>query len=235
MHDVERRTLNTNRTPLAGLAGRLVRTGFRGWAALRRARAFHPDGLLLKGEFRALSREDLPWPVGPVPVVARMSKAAGLPGWLPDALGLAVRLPSADGGKPWDITLTTSGAGLTGRILPRPARGWTTGRYSTLLPYRRGGELVWLTARAETPRRAESSLPALKRLITEGPVSFLLETVRANGHRKPCGTLVLHSVDEDAEGPAFDPMLNHPRDCELRPGWLNVLRERAYEGSRAGR
>jgi len=218
----------------AGLGGKLFRAGFRALAALRGARAFHPDGLLLTGEFHGLSCDDLVLPEEPVAVTVRMSKGVGLPGRVPDALGLAVRIPSADG-PPWDLTLTTSGTGLVGRVLPRPARAWTTGRYSTLLPYRTEGELVWLSAHAETPRHAEASLDALRRLVTEGPVTYLFETVRANGRRKPCATLTLHEVDEDSARPAFDPMLHRPRGWEPRPGWLAGLRERAYEGSREGR
>ncbi len=218
----------------AGPGGKLFRAGFRALAALRGARAFHPNGLLLKGELHGLRGDDLALPDEPVAVTVRMSKGVGLPGRVPDALGLAVRIPSADG-DPWDLTLTTSGAGLVGRVLPRPSRAWTTGRYSTLLPYRTKGELVWLSARAETPRHAEASLDALRRLVTEGPVTYLVETVRANGHRKPCATLTLREVAEDSSRPAFDPMLHPPRGWEPRPGWLAGLRERAYEGSREGR
>ncbi|EME62671.1 hypothetical protein [Amycolatopsis decaplanina] len=218
----------------AGPVGEFFRIGFHALAVLRGARAFHPNGLLLKGELHALAHDDLALPEEPVAVTVRMSKGAGLPGRLPDALGLAVRIPSADG-DPWDLTLTTSGTGLAGRVLPRPARAWTTGRYSTLLPYRTKGDLIWLSARAETSRHAEASLDALTRLVAEGPVTYLFETVRANGHRKPCATLTLHEVDEDASRPAFDPMLHPPRGWEPRPGWLAGLRERAYEGSREGR
>ncbi|MFD5244289.1 hypothetical protein ACFWIW_07085 [Amycolatopsis sp. NPDC058340] len=213
-----------------GPVGRVFRAGFHALSALRGARAFHPNGLLLKGELHALRRDDLALPVEPVEVTVRMSKGAGLPGRTPDALGLAVRIPAADG-DPWDLTLTTS----AGRVLPRPARGWTHGRYSSLLPYRANGELLWLSARAETPRHAEASLDALRRLVKEGPVTFLVESVRANGHRKPCATLTLYEVDEDAPRPAFDPMLNAPPGWEPRPRWLTGLRERAYEGSREGR
>jgi hypothetical protein len=227
--------LNANRTHLSGIAGRLVHTGFRGLAALRGARAFHPDGLLLKGERRALSRADLRWPEQPVPFMARMSTGAGLPGRLPDALGLAVRIPAGEGEKPWDLTLTTSWSGFAGRVLPRPERDWTTGRYSTLLPYRRDDDLFWLVARTEETRRAEASLSALRRLIAEGPMRFTLEAVSTDGIRRPCATLTLQEVAEDAARPAFDPMVNHPVGCELRPGWLTRLRESAYRGSRAGR
>lgn len=189
----------------------------------------------MKGELRPLSREDLRWPEHPVPVTARMSKGAGLPGRLPDALGLAVRIPVEDGEKPWDITLTTSGSGTVGRVLPRPERDWTTGRYGTLLPYRRDDALFWLVARPEETRRAEASLSALRRLIADDPLRFTLEAVSADGIRRPCAALTLQEVADDAARPAFDPMVNHPAGCELRPGWLTRLRESAYQGSRAGR
>ncbi|RSN13626.1 hypothetical protein DMC63_27030 [Streptomyces sp. WAC 05977] len=221
-------------TPQAGPAGRLFRAGFHALASLRGARAFHPNGLLLSGELQALRRDELALPEEPVAVTARMSKGAGLPGRVPDALGLAMRIPAV-GGHPWDLTLTTSGTGLVGRVLPRPARAWTAGRYSTLLPYRTKGELVWLSAGAETSRHAEASLDGLRRLVAEGPVTFLFETVRANGHRNPCARLTLDEVDDDSPRPAIDPMLNPPPGWEPRPGWISGLRERAYEGSRAGR
>lgn len=221
-------------TPQAGPVGKLFRAGFHALAALRGARAFHPNGLLLNGELQALRRDELALPEEPVAVTVRMSKGAGLPGRVPDALGLAVRIPAV-GGHPWDLTFTTSGTGLVGRVLPRAARAWTAGRYSTLLPYRTKGELVWLSARAETSRHAEASLDGLRRLVTEGPVTYLVETVRANGRRNPCAKLTLHEVDEDSPRPAIDPMLNPPPGWELRPGWLTGLRERAYEGSREGR
>ncbi|MBE1574739.1 hypothetical protein ACFORH_37550 [Amycolatopsis roodepoortensis] len=66
-------------------------------------------------------------------------------------------------------------------------------------------------------------------------MTFLFETVRANGHRNPCARLTLDEVDDDSPRPAIDPMLNPPPGWELRPGWISGLRERAYEGSRAGR
>ncbi|QXV62855.1 hypothetical protein [Amycolatopsis sp. TNS106] len=222
------------KAPQAGPVGKLFHAGFHALAALRGARAFHPNGLLFNGELQALRRDDLALPEEPVAVTVRMSKGAGLPGRVPDALGMAVRIPAV-GGHPWDLTLTTSGTGLAGRVLPRPERAWTSGRYSTLLPYRTKGGLVWLAARAEAARNVEASLDGLRRLVAEGPVTYLVETVRANGHRKPCATLTLHEVDDDSPQPAFDPMLNLPPGWELRPRWLTGLRERAYEGSRKGR
>jgi hypothetical protein len=209
----------------------LVATGFRGLAALRHARAFHPAGVVLRGELRPLA-DDLPWPSEPSPVVARLSKGAGTPGRLPDALGLAVRIPGAgrDGG-PWDITLTTAGSGHLGRMLPRPAASWTGGGYSSLVPYRRADRLVWLGAWAEPASpRLEASLEAVR---AAGGLGFVLRTGREDGRWGDSAVLTLTGAGGDA--PAIDPMLHRPEGLDLAPAWLAELRERAYTGSRAGR
>jgi hypothetical protein len=205
----------------------LVSAGFRGLAALRHAKAFHPGGVVLRGELRAVA-DDLPWPREAVSVVARLSKGAGTPGRLPDALGLAVRIPGAgrDGG-PWDLTLTTAGSGHLGRMLPRPSASWTSGAYSSLVPYRRAGRLVWLAAWASGPR-----LPASLDAVGV-PLRFALRTGREDGRWCDSAELTLTEIGGDA--PSFDPMLNHPDGLEFAPGWLAGLRERAYAGSRSGR
>jgi hypothetical protein len=207
----------------------LVATGFRGLAALRRAPAFHPVGVVLGGELRPVA-DDLPWPAGPVPVIARLSKGAGTPGRLPDALGLAVRIPGAgrDGG-PWDITLTTAGSGHVGRMLPRPAAAWTRGAYSSLVPYRRADRLIWLGAWAEAPR-IEASLAAVRAAI---PLRFVFRTGREDGRWCDSAVVTLTEIGRDA--PSFDPMLNRPEGLVFAPEWLVRLRERAYAGSRTGR
>lgn len=209
----------------------LVAAGFRGLAALRRARAFHQAGLVLRGELRPVD-DDLPWPSGPTAVVARLSKGAGTPGRVPDALGLAVRIPGAgrDGG-PWDLTLTTAGSGHVGRMLPRPAATWTGGAYSSLVPYRRADRLVWLAAwaSAESPRLDAS----LESVVAAGGLGFVLRTGREDGRWCDSAELTLSEVAGDA--PAFDPMLNRPEGLEVAPGWLAQVRENAYAGSRAGR
>jgi hypothetical protein len=209
-----------------------VRQGFRGLAAVRHARAFHPDGVVLRGELRRVA-DDLPWPEEPVQVIARLSKGAGTPGRLPDALGLAVRVPGA-GPRPWDITLTTAGHGHVGRMLPRPATTWTGGAYSSLAPYRRGDRLIWLGAWAEpsSPRPA-AALADLEPSLAAAPLRFVLRTGREDGRWCDSAVLTLKEIAGDA--PAFDPMLNHPVGLELHPRWLSRIRERAYAGSRAGR
>jgi len=208
-----------------------VATGFRGLAALRHAPAFHPAGVALRGELRPVA-DDLPWPSGPCAVVARLSKGAGTPGRLPDALGLAVRIPGAGrGGGPWDITLTTAGGGHVGRLLPRPAAAWTRGAYSSLVPYRRADRLVWLGAWAEASSpRIPASLEAVRAAL---PLRFVLRTGREDG--RWCDSAVLTLTEPAPDAPPIDPMLNRPEELGFAPEWLARLRERAYAGSRSGR
>ncbi|SEF19630.1 hypothetical protein SAMN05421837_10138 [Amycolatopsis pretoriensis] len=205
--------------------------GFRGLAAVRRARAFHPTGLALRGELRAVD-DDLPWPSAPTAIVARLSKGAGTPGRLPDALGLAVRIPGAGrDGEPWDLTLTTAGSGHLGRMLPRPVATWTGGAYSSLVPYRRADRLIWLGAwaTADSPR-LEASLEAV---AAAGGLGFVLRTGREDG--RWCDSAELRLSEAGGDAPAFDPVLHRPDGVDVAPEWLAGLRERAYAGSRAGR
>jgi hypothetical protein len=214
--------------------GGVVAQGFRGLAAVRRARAFHPAGLVLHGELRRVA-DDLPWPSEPVPVVARLSKGVGTPRRLPDALGLALRVASA-GEAPWDITLTTAGDGHVGRMVPRAATTWTGGGYSSLVPYRRADRLVWLGAWAETSSpRVPASLADLGSALVTGPLRFVLRTGREDGRWCDSAVLTVRRVLGDAPCPAFDPVRNHPAGWDLHPRWLAGLRERAYAGSRTGR
>jgi hypothetical protein len=215
-------------------AGAVVTLGFRGLAAARRGRAFHPVGLLVHGELRRVA-DDLPWPSEPVAVLARLSKGAGTPGRLPDALGLAIRVPGT-GATPWDITLTTAGEGHVGRMLPRPATTWTRGGFSSLAPYRCGDRLVWLGAWAEpSSPRVPGALADLGPALAAGPLRFVLRTGREDGRWCDSAVLTVREVADDAPRPSFDPMVNHPVGWELHPRWLTGLRERAYTGSRAGR
>ncbi|MDP9398560.1 MAG: hypothetical protein M3P96_12410, partial [Actinomycetota bacterium] len=91
-----------------------VSAAFAALARLRGARALHPRGIVLEGTLRlAGARCGVPIldAAGTLPVLARLSKGGGLPGRLPDVLGLAVRVPDAAGpGRPLDLLLSTAGA-----------------------------------------------------------------------------------------------------------------------------
>ncbi|WP_431902988.1 hypothetical protein [Amycolatopsis thermoflava] len=126
------------------MAPPVVRPVFGALARLRHARVFHPRGVLLRGTLETLAPGELPLPPSG-PVVARLSKGAGLPRGMPDILGLALRIPTDDG--PWDLTLASASA----RVLLRPARGWRRAVFSSLVPYRVAAGLRWILAEVDGP------------------------------------------------------------------------------------
>ncbi|PSL52829.1 hypothetical protein B0I31_111116 [Saccharothrix carnea] len=196
----------------------LVEPAFRALAGVRDAKAFHPRGRWFEGTVTATFDPGLPLPVGVVEVSGRLSKGVGTPGGLPDVLGLAFRLPG-----PWDVLLSTCFA----RVLPRPARTWTSARYGTITPFRRHDRLVWLAA-VPDPARLRSA--ALADLPAE--LGFRLEI---GPPWRPIGRLVARPLDVDRDLPALDPVLNRPPGLDLAPDFLARARERAYRGSRRGR
>ena len=73
------------------LAGLPIAAG----AALRHRRFFHPAGVLANGYIERLAPPGEGLPVESGAVVGRVSKAVGTPGTMPDAAGLAWRMPPA--------------------------------------------------------------------------------------------------------------------------------------------
>ncbi|MEU4445341.1 hypothetical protein AB0K14_22015 [Actinosynnema sp. NPDC050801] len=196
----------------------VVEPAFRVLAGTRDAKAFHPRGRWFEGVVTTTFDPALPLPVGETEVVGRLSKGVGTPGGLPDVLGLAFRLPG-----PWDVLLSTSFA----RVLPRPARRWTSARYGTISPFRWRGGLVWLAAVPDACRVGSAALDDLP-----AELGFTLEV---GGPWRPVGRLVVRPLDVDRDLPAFDPVRNRPPGLDLAPAALARARERAYRGSRRGR
>jgi hypothetical protein len=77
------------------------------------------------------------------PALLRFSRGAGLPEPLPDALGVAVKLPDVHGpGADQDLLLSRSVDRPLLRRLLFPARSFLRGAFSTALPYDLDGERV---------------------------------------------------------------------------------------------
>src|SRR5215211_3471726 len=135
----------------AAAAGPVVAAGFYTLAALRRRRSLHPTGVGYQGRLR-VPDERPPRPGVPLfqagathPVLVRFSRGAGLPEPLPDALGVAIKLPDAHGpGVDQDLLLTSSTDRPLLRRLLFPARSFVRGAFSTALPYDLGSERVVL-------------------------------------------------------------------------------------------
>nr|WP_271210776.1 hypothetical protein [Rhodococcus wratislaviensis]GLK36294.1 hypothetical protein GCM10017611_31510 [Rhodococcus wratislaviensis] len=231
MHLAER-TLDTARTMLVGMP-------FRVAAAMRGGvRVFHPRGLVAAGHIEL----DTAWwtlPTGTrIGVVARLSGGVGTPSRVPDVLGLALKIPLDPPDTEWDLLLASSGTSAVTRILPLPARGWSSARYSSLMPYSSNGtDTRWVMAVPFGRHPVSTSLDALRKSLTDAPLRFRLDLVSATGSVVPAGQVTLTRVQElpgDVQ-PTFDPVLHCPPGLALRPEWLAGVRVGAYRGSRRGR
>lgn len=214
----------------------LLTTVFRVAARRRRARAFHPRGVVLQAVWRPATDDDVlpgsPLLAGEREARVRFSHGLGLPAKVPDLLGIAVKLPDVHGpGLDQDLLFASSGRGFVGRHLLKPARGLTDVLFSTLLPYEVAGRgrHALITAAQPDARPVsylevtEGASPPPFEVRVGGTAGPLLGTVHAFGQARP----------HDDPRPAFDPFHTGP---ELRPvGWLNRLRQPTYGASRAGR
>ena len=207
-----------------------LRVPFALASTLRRARVFHAHGVMARGHAELGSHW---WPVqGRVPVTVRLSRGIGLPGAIPDVLGLSVRLHLAAG--PWDLLLASTDP--VTRFLPCPALGWSTAQYSSLNAFRTpdNDSPTWVLATPETGQPRTASLSALS---TADPLHFTLSLAHSRTDTTPAGRLSLEtplSVD-DEDHPDFDPVLHLPEGLEMWPQWVADARRAAYSGSRAGR
>lgn len=204
----------------------LVRAPFALASTLRRGRAFYTHGVVAQGHAELGSHW---WPVqGRIPVTARLSRGAGLPGLLPDALALAVRLHLAGG--PWDLLLMSAPPAI--RMVPLPALGWSSARYSSVAAFRTAEDdrLTWVLAEPESGQPRSGSLTAL---AGGDPPHFTLALAGPRGDATPAGRLSLDSPKPAPEtlDPPFDPILHRPGGVETWPEWVASASCEAYGAS----
>lgn len=216
----------------------LVALPFQWGSAIRGKRLFHPLGVLAEGfiERSAPSGEGLPIPSSET--VARVSKASGTPGALPDFIGLAFRVTtSPDARTPWDILVVSSGSGVLSRALAlRPALSWSGQTLTTLMPLHYQGSNWWLRARILTEIDGLGlSLDSVRNQLDGGKIEVSLDQARGSGDFTPLGRLTLTRLIDSAEDVSFDPVVNTAPGLSLHPRWLADLRARAYQRSRHGR
>jgi hypothetical protein len=236
----------------AAAAGPVVAAGFYALATLRRRRSLHPTGIGYQGWLRVLN--ECP-PQSSVPLfqvgathqaLLRFSRGAGLPEPLPDALGVAIKLPDAHGpGADQDLLLTSSTDRPLLRRLLFPARSFVHGAFSTALPYDLGSErvvLLLVPALTSAGRVAgggghhpvRGALAELRAVAANG-LEFELRTARSLGRSQPLAAVTVGpplSADQ-TEALRFNPWTTGPG---IRPsGWLNLLRDAAYQASQRGR
>jgi hypothetical protein len=213
---------------------------FQWGAALRGRRLFHPIGVLAKGSIERVAPAAEGLPIPSSDVVARISKAAGTPGALPDFIGLAIRVaPQEVAATPWDILLVSSGSGVLARAVAlRPTVSWTGQTLTSLMPFRYRGGLWWLRARSITAVNGFGlSLAIVRAAIDDGGIEFAIDQACGRADFTPLARLTLSAaMDPDpAEDVSFDPVVNTPPGLSLAPEWLADLRARAYRHSRDGR
>ncbi|WP_229821129.1 MULTISPECIES: phosphodiesterase [Streptomyces] len=232
------------RTPLRPLAA--AEAGFRSLARLRGAPALHPQGLTCTAELEVVDDGGGPWGApwldapGRYPATVRLSRAAGLPRRLPDALGLAVRVERADG--TLDLLLTSSGRGRITRHLPLPRVDALSGPCSSLLSYRIGGRSCLLAAFPRRTRQApvHADPASLREALAGGPLVLdLCAAPSGRSRRGAWRAFALLTVREplpvrQEDSPGFD-VYAHSAPGFAPGGTLAAIRRAAYRGSRAGR
>ena len=215
-----------------------VTAGFRRLAQLRHARGFHPAGRVGRGLLLVSEADSA---LGTVlgaadhAVTVRLSRGVGLPGRLPDFLGLAVRVERGE--EPIDLLFTTTAGGRWGRRLILPSARWTARTFSTVMPYaakdpRTDKNMHTLIALQPTEDSVpDASLDTLRTVDADHPLTFDVQESHGGWHS--VARLIVQEVGEDQSLP-FDPMLHaHP---DLHPvRFLSGVREAAYRGSRRGR
>jgi hypothetical protein len=207
-------------TSAADASGQLLSTVIRGVAAIRPARKpLHPRGRVVRGRLHRRgtdSQTGVPWldAASLDDVLVRVSQAVGLPTWLPDIQGLALRYDPD--GSPGDLLFASTGHGRITRFLLTPSR--RLGRpMTTLLPYRTPTGPVLLGA-----RRTDDATIELSWATVAGPW-------------QPFAGLAL--LPDDADGDpeiSFDPMLHQIPGLEPYD-WVRRLREPSYLRARRSR
>jgi hypothetical protein len=191
----------------------------------RAAKPLHPDGEVVTGRLhRRGAGAGTPWTgvpwldePGEDDVDVRRSRAVGLPGWLPDIHGLAVRVHTADGAG--DLLFATTGRGRVSRFVLTGCRQPGQRPMTTLLPYETDTGAVLLGAEAA------------------GDSTYELSWARPSGDWHAFADLRLGAVPGVDVAMSFDPirrqlpgLRQYPTVVRLRePAYLRARRSRGQD------
>ena len=213
-------------TPLAAAGGGVLAVVFGTLARLRDDRPLHPHGASYAGTVTTTGhgRSGVPWLDRPArhEVSVRVSRALGLPRWMPDIYGIALRARVA-GGRPADLLFASTGDSHGGRLLLRPRRAVGTGPLTTLLPVRspNGALVLRLTATTAQPEG-----------VLTPPSTMALAYAHGAGPWRQCAELRVGARLDRAEVERHDPVLNLLPGTEQYPA-VRALREPSYRSARA--
>lgn len=203
-------------------SGQILRAATRLIAARPAAKPFHPRGAVVHGTLHRFGGEDTTgaaWldRAGEDEVLARQSRAIGLPAPAPDIFGLAVRVPTQNG-RHGDLLFASTGLGRLTRFTLTAARTPYGRPMTTLLPYRTPVGAVLLSA------------------VFDDESTVGLSWAAGSGIWHRFAELVLHTSPGSGEDAplSFDPIENVLPGLETYP-WVRRLREPAYATARHSR
>jgi len=200
---------------------------------VRRPRPIHSSGAVFEGEL-TVRRASVPSGIRGfdahagevIPVIARVSRSAGLPSWLPDVYGLALRWE--DGGRPVDVQLSATGVGVPGRFVLAPHLRPDRATLSSVVPYRTSGGPVLICARTVAGRSLPPDVGALRDAVEEEPWLLRLYSATPRGRWHPFADLRLTDArGEDDPGLRFDIDL-HPLEGATSYDAVRAVRQPAY-------
>jgi hypothetical protein len=233
------RPANGNRKGILGeAAGLSIGAVLAALAAVRRGKAFHPDGvvydarLAIVGDPAAPQAAELLARRGEHRAIARFSRAVGLPRRIPDLLGLSVRVLDAYGTRSHqDFLLVTSADYPLLHHIFLPARDVQQRPYTSSLPYRAKDDLFLIGALAQpgSPRPpGQDEFDRLDSAASTGRLAFDLAVAPITGRFRPVGSLHIgRRLSHELDALRFNPS-NTGGGMEPA-GWLNDSRERAYK------
>jgi hypothetical protein len=222
---------------------RLLAALFRLLARLRRGRSLHPLGVGYRGRLEItagagrFAGAELLAPGAGYDALVRFSRGAGLPEPLPDALGVAVKLPDAYGpGRAQDFLVTSSADLPLVRRLLFPGRSFLGRSFSSALPYLVAGHRVVtvLASRRGPWPRTGRALADLQVAAATGELVYELRLAGSLGRSRTVGRLTVGApLDRrDTAALRFNPWTGG--DGLVPVGWLNRLRRPSYAASQQG-
>lgn len=224
-------------------AGRLSGVLFKWMSRLRGAKSAHPVGAVYDATVRVDGGAHVPAGAALLATprehraVVRFSRSLGLPRWMPDLFGIAIRLPDAHGpDRHQDFVVVTSVDAPVLHHIFVPVMDAQQAPYSCSLPYRAGDELllVGVEPLPDSPRPpGRTADEKLERAAATGQLRFALSIAPLTGRFAPVGELrVGRRLPDDLNRIRFNPWNT---GGGLEPaGSLNRLRAYAYPASQAG-